>query len=258
MLTTIAAPLSIVALATALLAYFLARGARAAERRASARVASLETFAARAQTQTERDRAEIARDMHDQLGGLLVAAKMDLDGVARRLGPADEAARAKLAQVSASLDSGLAMKRRLVERLRPSILDHLGLFAALQWQLSEMCTAAGLECTAQVPDADPGYAADAAIVVYRLGHDAIARAIAAAEVSLIELDANVVADALELKLTDDGANAVADPAQAEWLWALNHRAEGLGGSCRLERRPDGGTRLHLRIPTARLAGASPC
>jgi signal transduction histidine kinase len=217
------------------------------------RLASLESFAAHVESATERDRAEISRDMHDQIGGLLVAAKMDLDWVGRRLPLEDEAARAKLAQVAASLDKGLSVKREFVERLRPSILDHLGLFAALQWQLTEMCGAAGIECECRVPDGDPEFAPAAAIRIFRIEHDALAHAIGSPGTALIELDARVTGDALEIAITDDAEGpAGAEPSSPPWVSWLDHRAASLGGSCFLERRPDGGARLHVRVPIARL------
>lgn len=250
--------LAVVATATALACALALRHERVEQLRLQSRIASLEDFASHVDSATERDRADISREMHDQIGGSLVAAKMDLDWVARRLPPGDEAARTKLAQVSASLDSGVSAKRRLVERLRPSILDHLGLFAALKWQLTELCSAAAVECSARVPDDDPGYAPEAAIRVFRLERDAIARALVAPQVSLIELEVRVIGDALELQVTDDGTAAEASATAAvspSLLWSLNHRVESLGGSCRAERRPDGGTRLHVRIPVSRLAQA---
>ena len=255
-LTVALAIVAVAAIAMAFACRLAFRRERSERLRVESRARSLDSFASYVESATERDRADIAREMHDQIGGLLVATKMDLDWIARRLPSGDDAARGKLTQVSSSLDSGLTTKRRLVERLRPSILDHLGLFAALQWQLTELCSAASVECSAKIPDDDPEFSPDAAIRVFRLEHDAIARAIAAPEVSLIELDVRVVGDTLELHVTDDGVGAdtsASDGAPASLLWSLKHRAESLGGTCSAERRPDGGTRLHVRIPVSRLA-----
>jgi len=220
-----------------------------------ARAQSLEAFASDVQADCEQERAAIAREMHDQLGGIFVASKMDLDLIGRRLVADDGAVKAKLAQVCASLDAGLALKRRLVERLHPSILDHLGLYAALQWRLTEMCAAAGRECTARVPDGDPGFATDAALAVYRIAEQAAARALASDETSLIELDASVHDNELRLAVTDDGEPSGDTPPEGlepAWLSTLVHRTESLGGTCAPERRPDGGTRINVRIPLSRL------
>ena len=231
------------------------RGERAEYQRLAARAVSIEAFASRVQESTERERATIAREMHDELGGIFVASKMDLDLIGRRLVAEDAAVRTKLAQVSTALDAGLAVKRRLVERLHPSILDHLGLYAALQWRLADMCAASGRECTARVPDGDPGFAADGAIAVYRIAEQAMSRALASHETSLLELDASTRDDELHLAITDDGGStgdAPPQPPDSEWLSTLVHRTESLGGSCSIGRRPDGGTRVSVRIPLSRL------
>lgn len=231
------------------------RRERARHQPLAARAASLEAFAAGVQASTEQERATIAREMHDQLGGIFVSSKMDIDLVSRRLAADDAVVKAKLAQVSASLDAGLALKRRLVERLHPSILDHLGLYAALQWRLAEMCAAAGRECTARVPEGDPGFSTDAAITVYRIAEQAISGALASNETSLVELDASAADDELHLAITDDSGSpgdATARPVTGAWLSTLAHRTESVGGRCSAERRPDGGTRISIRIPFLRL------
>ena len=216
-----------------------------------ARARSLQSFARHVQTTTEQVRREIARELHDQLGGLFVASKMDLDWIARRLPDADATLKAKLAQVSSSLDAGLAIKRRLVERLHPSILDHLGLYAALQWQLSESCDAAGITAVSRVPEDDPGFSGSAAIAVFRVEQDVLMQALAAKEVSRIELDAGVVDGWFELAIADNGRARGPSPPQP-LSWSLAHRANALGGSCVVEERSDGSARVVLRIPVARL------
>lgn len=214
---------------------------------------SLQSFAAGVQVAAERERAAIARDLHDQLGGIFVASRMDIDVIGRQLPSGDAALKAKLVQVAAALDSGLALKRSLVERLHPSILDHLGLYAALQWRLSELCNAAKRECAARVPDGDPGFAGDAAIAVYRIAESAMARALAAADVGLLELDASDDDGELRLAITDD-ARLTSAPgiAGAGWLAPLDGRAHSLGGSCRAESAASGGTRVTIRVPLARM------
>ena len=196
--------------------------------------------------------------MHDELGGLFVASKMDLDWVARRVPAGDEALKSKLAQVSTALDAGLAIKRRLVERLHPSILDHLGLYAALQWQLEELCTAAAVRGIARLPDEDPGFSAESGIVLFRIEHDAIARALGASATTLVELEARIADGNFEMSIADDAREpALAPSAPARpWSWALSHRARGLGGSCTIEARPAGGTRVLVRVPVGRLSGAT--
>lgn len=256
MLTAIAVLLVIVV--ALLLAWFTRSRVRDAQRRQALRLESLEQFASHLQAETEQARALVARQLHDELGGLFVASKMDLDWIARRVPAGDEALKSKLAQVATALDTGLAIKRRLVERLHPSILDHLGLYAALQWQLDELCAAAGVRGIAQLPDDDPGFSPGSAIVLFRLEHDAIARALALGGITVVELEARITDGNFEMSIADDAppAASAADAPVRPWSWSLSHRAQGLGGSCTVESRPAGGTLVRVRIPAERLLQAA--
>jgi signal transduction histidine kinase len=218
-----------------------------------ARTRALQTYAQYVQATTEQVRSEVARELHDELGGLFVVSKMDIDWITRQLPDADEALKAKLTQLSSSLDAGLAIERRLVERLHPSILDHLGIYAALQWQLKESCTAVGVAAVSRVPDDGPTLPATAAIIVFRVGQDAIARALAAKDVSRIELDAGIVAGAFELTIADNGR--APGPAHELLAWSVSQRAGSFGGTSVIEDRPDGSSRVVVRIPVTRLMNA---
>jgi signal transduction histidine kinase len=256
-MSTVVAILLVIAIGV-LAAVFMRSKARDEQRREVLRLQSLEQFAIHVQSETEHTRALVARQLHDELGGLFVASKMDLDWIARRVPAGDEALKSKLAQVSTALDTGLAIKRRLVERLHPSILDHLGLYAALQWQLDELCTPAGVRGIAKLPDADPGFSPESTIVLFRIEHDAIARALGTGGVTLVEVEVRVADGKFEMSIADDapGIASGADVPVRPWSWSLSHRAQGLGGSCTIEPRPVSGTRVLVRVPVDRLSRAT--
>lgn len=252
MATVIVVLLAIVVVAV--LAWSIRFKQRDEQRRNALQLESLEQFASHIQSESEQARALVARQLHDELGGLFVASKIDLDWVARRIPAGDAALKSKLAQVSTALDTGLAIKRRLVERLHPSILDHLGLYPALQWQLDELCAAAGVRGIAKLPDDDPGFSPESAIVLFRIEHDAIARALGMGGTAVVELEAGIIDGTLEMTIADDGtpvASGVDAPVRP-WFWSLSHRAQGLGGSCTVEPRPAGGTLVRVRVPAGRV------
>src|SRR5918993_2677040 len=105
-------------------------------------LASLSNFL---QMQAEREKAALARELHDSLGGLLTPAKMDLAWLEARLGQDPQYA-PKLKRLSSLIDEGIDLKRRIIEALRPSLLDHLGLSSALQWHVDDACRAANVDC----------------------------------------------------------------------------------------------------------------
>jgi signal transduction histidine kinase len=105
------------------------------------RTQELSSLSAHLQTQPEREKAALARELHDELGGILTPAKMDLAWLQSRLGERPRFPRAH-GRLGALIDQGIDLKRRVIEKLRPSLLDHLGLASALQWYVDEACRAA--------------------------------------------------------------------------------------------------------------------
>ena len=101
------------------------------------------SLASHLQGLAEKEKAEIARTLHDELGGLLTAAKMDLSWLQSRV-PAPEL-QERLAQLGGVLDEAMDLKRRLVDDLRPSLLDHFGLPTALRTFVDAACKKAGLQ-----------------------------------------------------------------------------------------------------------------
>src|SRR6202050_3827587 len=110
------------------------------EKHLEARTRELAELSTHLQNFAEKERSELARKLHDELGGLLTAAKMDLSWLQSHLGePANER---RLAQLGDVLDQAMNVKRRVVEHLRPSLLDHFGLPTALRAHLESTCAKA--------------------------------------------------------------------------------------------------------------------
>jgi signal transduction histidine kinase len=217
----------------------------------SADAATLVTYL---QEEVERERAGIARELHDELGGMLVAAKMDLAAVERRVSPDDSTLRLQLVRLTATLDAALAFERRLVERLRPSMLDHLGLYAALRWQLKETCEQAGLQHREQLPAEELRLAPEAAITLFRIQQAALINIIERGSAQSVEFRVDVSESILEMRTTDDGARLPPDAPQspgAHRVRLMRHRTEALGGTFSLQ-TGSGGVVVRVRVPLARL------
>ena len=108
------------------------------------RTAELSELSNHLQVVREEEKSKLARDIHDELGGILVSAKMDVAWVEKRMKGRDAESTVKLERVLQALDDGVQIKRRIIEELRPTLLDNLGLSAALDWQVHEICDRAGL------------------------------------------------------------------------------------------------------------------
>jgi signal transduction histidine kinase len=157
------------------------------------------------------------------------------------------------------LDTGLTVERRLVERLRPSVLDHLGLYVALRWQVSEQCKTAERECVFTVQGAEPNYLPDTAIIVLRTVEDAIAYALARRGMTTAEVAVGVVNKVLEVLVQDNGSVVpeASEPREARVrIWAASKRVNILGGECMVSPGPLRGKTILLRIPVANLQRTS--
>ena len=119
----------------------------------------------------EEEKSRLARDIHDELGGILVGAKMDVAWAAQRCKTALPEAAEKLERAIAVLDEGVEMKRRIIEELRPTLLDNLGISSALDWQVRQVCERAGLQCELNLAELE--LPSDASIAIYRIVQEAL-------------------------------------------------------------------------------------
>src|SRR3984957_2635153 len=141
--------ISLVLLATRLVYGDMRRRARQAtnlrdqkqelEHEVDERTRELTALSTHLQGVSEQEKSALSRELHDELGGLLVAARMDLSWLQQRLPTSDPSIEQRFKRIHESLSSGVDLKRRVVEELRPTLLDNMGLFTALRWQFKETC-----------------------------------------------------------------------------------------------------------------------
>src|SRR5580700_4829809 len=141
------------------------------EREAEERNRELVELSTHLQSVAEREKASLARELHDELGGLLVGARMDISWAEQHLA-ANDALKQRLHRVQQNLSAGVDLKRRIIEELRPTLLDNVGFIAAVRWQLKETCARAGFKCNEYFPDEEPKLTSDAAIALFRIAQEA--------------------------------------------------------------------------------------
>ena len=203
----------------------------------------------------ELEKSALSRELHDELGGLLVAARMDLSWLQQRLPTSDPAIEQRFRRIHESLSAGVDLKRRVVEELRPTLLDNMGLFAALRWQFKETCRRAGLECTESIPEIEPKFNPDAAIGVFRIAQEALTNILKHAEAKSADLAIVIDGNTFVLRVTDDGKGIPPHRVQnvtSHGLASMRHRIAALGGSWDV-RSPGGrGTMVTALIPLPRM------
>jgi signal transduction histidine kinase len=225
------------------------------EREVAARTRELTALSTHLQEVSEQEKSALSRELHDELGGLLVAARMDLSWLQQRLPTSDPAIEQRFKRIHESLSAGVDLKRRVVEELRPTLLDNMGLFAALRWQFKETCRRTGLQCLEQFPDEEPALDPVAAIGIFRVAQEAMTNILKHAMAKKARMVVKIDAEAFVLEIGDDGRGLAAarlGVLVSHGLGAMRHRVTALGGTWELSTPPEGGTTVTAVIPLHRI------
>ena len=205
------------------------------------------------QNVAEREKASLARELHDELGGLLVGARMEISWVEQHLAENDPEMRQRLNRVMKNLAAGVDLKRRIIEELRPTLLDNVGLFAALRWLLKETCTSAGLKCVESFPNEEPRFKSEASIALFRIAQAAFSNILKHSAAKSVDIGLDMDDETLLMRIADDGTGIPAGRFNAiasHGLASMRHRVRALGGRLDVRSPSSGGTMLVVQIPIA--------
>jgi signal transduction histidine kinase len=198
----------------------------------------------------EHQKALLARELHDELGGLLVGAVMDLAWAEQHLSAPPAELRQKLVRARQTLAAAIDLKRKLIEDLRPTLLDNVGLFAALRWHVQAACKRAGLTCTIQVPEEERRFLPNIPIALFRIVQEALAVIVARKPVASAAFSVTIDRRTLSLEVRSDAAAAPVDSdtgAEEHFLAAIAQRVASLGGEFKSAYLPAGGTSIAARF-----------
>lgn len=215
------------------------------------RTLELSTLSSHLQEVSEREKAELARNLHDELGGLLTAARMDIAWLLGATATLDPEIREKLEQVNNGLSESMDIKRRVVDSLRPALLDHFGLPTALQSYFDETCRKAGLDCKTQIPEEMAELPQDLAIALFRIGQESLTNVIRHARAKNVEMSINADGNAVHVVVADDGVGMdMTSPTfrVSHGISGMRHRINALGGRFVVSSKPGKGTRVEITVP----------
>lgn len=214
------------------------------------RTAQLTELALHLQTAREDERQRLARDLHDELGALLTSAKLDAARIRSRLAGSAPEALERLSHLVGTLDGVIALKRRVIEDLRPSGLSHLGLVTTLEILLREFAERSGLRVHSEL--AAVPLPADAEIVVYRLVQEAVNNISKHAHAGQIWVGLGLHEGRVRVTVRDDGAgfDALAQPRSAYGLMGMRFRIEAAQGRLLVSSAPGQGTCIEATLPAA--------
>jgi signal transduction histidine kinase len=198
---------------------------------------------------TEQERTRMSREIHDQLGQLLTAIKMELRTVERLIGRDGEKARARIDETIGLVDETVKTVRRISADLRPGILDDFGLSAAIEWQLQQFEDRTGI-ATSMDADVDEGrISRDMATAGFRILQEALTNVARHAEATEVSVRLRTEDDVFTLRVTDNGRGLRPDPNRRSLgLLGMRERARQLGGSVAVENAPASGVTVLLKAP----------
>ena len=214
----------------------------------SRRTADLTSLATYLQTASEDERSRLARELHDELGALLTAAKLDAARLKRGLGQMSPESEARLKHLNDTINSGIDLKRRIIEDLRPSSLSNLGLVAALDIQAREFAKRSELEVET---DFQPVPLPDGSeITVYRLVQESLTNIAKYAAAQKVWITLKRDGDRAQITVRDDGKgfDTSVQRGSAHGLVGMRYRVESAGGVMRVDSTPGQGTRVQAWLP----------
>jgi signal transduction histidine kinase len=231
-----------------------------ADRELAASRQRLAELARHLQTRIEAERAAIAREIHDDVGGSLTAIKFDIDWIRRH--SSEPAVQQRAASAMETVSHAIGASQRVMHNLRPAILEQ-GLVAALQWLAGRFEKRTGIECVFRTSHERVGIDGHALpdgvpLVAYRTAQEALTNISKHAQASRVSIDLSISGGVLSLEISDNGRGlSRADLAKASsfGIRGLHERASTVDGWIDLSSGPQG-TTLILSVPLAEAARAA--
>ena len=208
------------------------------------------------QTIREEEKARIAREVHDELGSTLTALKMDLDWLGEHLESAPGPIAQKRATMGKLVEAAVAATRRIVTDLRPSILDDLGLAAALRWQATEFAKHTGARVDVDAPETGLHIDRDIALALFRIFQETLTNVARHARATKVAVKLSSNDDALILRIRDNGVGLSEDDLRKPTslgIRGMRERARQLGGDISVSAEPGSGTTVIISIPRSKRA-----
>jgi len=202
----------------------------------------------------EQEKARVARELHDEMGSSLTAVNMDLMSVRQRLGE-DSPQAERLKRATVTLKSTVEGMRRIIEELRPSMLESLGLREAICSWAKDYAERSKAPLTCDIAEELPPLPSGSPIGLFRIAQEAVGNAFQHAGAGAIRLTLRAEGSNVVLEVVDDGVGIVPSPVGAKpthGLLGIREQAMAMGGTSVVGSGPDGlGTQVRVTVPAAK-------
>jgi PAS domain S-box-containing protein len=209
------------------------------------------------QTILEKEKKEISRRIHDELGQQLTAMKMDMFWLNQRLSPDQPALSEKIRSITRLIDGTIQTVQKISRELRPPLLEHLGLTATLEWQLKDFQNRTGLMGSLIISPRQLTLDQEDSTLIYRIIQELLTNIIRHAEAKAVKITLKKVENQVKLIVMDNGLGITPDQIndpRSLGLIGLRERVYARGGTIQIRGIPHGGTRIAVEIPLNRRGG----
>ena len=199
----------------------------------------------------EEERKMVAQEIHDELGQVLTALKMDLRWLEKRLDPSQANLLQKMRGIIGLTDQTIQRVQKISLELRPRMLDDLGLAAAIEWLTGDFSRRTGIHCKTVVRVTESRVGGNSATAMYRIVQEALTNVSRHASASRVSVLLREAGERLEILVRDDGigiSETQATDAQSYGIIGIRERVQGLGGEVSILGKTGAGTIVAISIP----------
>lgn len=200
---------------------------------------------------TEAERTRIAREIHDELGHLLTALKYDVEGLINQTDLSAETLKSELEVMIDMVDSLIDSVRKIATDLRPGILDHLGLFPAIEWQIKQFRLRTKICCCYTLEEAGMTFDKNETSIIFRIMQEILTNITRHSEAKHVDILLTRRDGHFLMEVTDNGVGF--DPGESHRMSSLGligmkERALSIGGEIQISSHPGEGTTVRLLLP----------
>ena len=213
----------------------------------------LRNLAKKTELLREEERKRIAREVHDELGQIHTALRMDVALINMRFGVDNTALLEKTQSMAVLLDQATRCVRNIVANLRPTALD-MGIVSAIRWLCNEYAVHSGKPCVLHTTEQQVTLSEVRAVAVFRMAQELLTNAARHADASFVTITLTKRGDDLHVEVRDNGRGfdpALKESKQSYGLLGIRERVMALGGNVEIASAPDQGTVVTLIVPTTR-------
>jgi signal transduction histidine kinase len=202
----------------------------------------------------EKESTRIAREIHDELGQSLTAIQMDLAWLESAVPPADLSVAGKVQRMKRVVDSTIDTVHRISTELRPTVLDDLGLTAAMEWLVQQFQTRTGVKCTTKLQCRDDLLQKDLATTLFRIFQETLTNITRHAQATAVKVLLAREDDSIRLNVYDNGKGITPDQmsdSKSFGIMGIRERVILWQGEVTIQGSPGKGTTVNVRIPISR-------